>query len=71
MLVRGEIVELAGLADLLQRIEGLSGDRILIALAGPPGAGKSTLATVMVDALNARSSGAADVVLSYPPKFGH
>jgi pantothenate kinase len=60
--VRGEIVELAGLADLLQRIEGLSGDRILIALAGPPGAGKSTLAKVMVDALNARSSGAADVV---------
>jgi pantothenate kinase len=51
-----------GLADLLQRIDALNGERIIIAVAGPPGAGKSTLAKVIVDALNAHSPSAAEVV---------
>jgi pantothenate kinase len=55
-------IEFAGLADLVQRIEVIQGDRIIIALAGPPGAGKSTLAKVIVDALNTHSPGTAEVV---------
>lgn len=43
--------EIAGLA--LQRLEGSKGRRVMIAIAGAPGSGKSTIAECVVDALNA------------------
>jgi pantothenate kinase len=43
--------EIAGLA--LQRLEGSKGRRVMIAIAGAPGSGKSTIAERVVDALNA------------------
>ncbi|MDA5241688.1 nucleoside triphosphate hydrolase [Agrobacterium tumefaciens] len=43
--------EIAGLA--LQRLEGSEGRRVMIAIAGAPGSGKSTIAECVVDALNA------------------
>lgn len=45
-----------GLAELLARIDGLPGDRILIGIAGKPGAGKSTLAGALVARLGARGA---------------
>ncbi|MCZ7933875.1 nucleoside triphosphate hydrolase [Agrobacterium leguminum] len=42
--------EIAGLA--LQRLEGSKGRRVMIAIAGAPGSGKSTIAECVVDALN-------------------
>ncbi|MBB4401120.1 MULTISPECIES: nucleoside triphosphate hydrolase [Rhizobium/Agrobacterium group] len=43
--------EIAGLA--LQRLEGSKGRRVMIAIAGAPGSGKSTIAERVVEALNA------------------
>ncbi|KDR87937.1 nucleoside triphosphate hydrolase [Agrobacterium sp. TS43] len=43
--------EIAGLA--LQRLEGSKGRRVMIAIAGAPGSGKSTIAECVVDTLNA------------------
>jgi pantothenate kinase-related protein Tda10 len=43
--------------DVLRRAEGQS--RFIIAIAGPPGAGKSTLADALCDALRARGETAA------------
>ncbi|CAN7724164.1 nucleoside triphosphate hydrolase [Phyllobacterium sp. LjRoot231] len=37
-------------------------DRLIVAIAGPPGAGKSTVSTSLCDAINARDKGAAAVV---------
>lgn len=54
--------EFAGLADLLLRVEALAGDRVIVAVAGPPGGGKSTLAEVLVSALNARTAGTAEII---------
>lgn len=47
---------------LLTRLEGLSPRRALIAIAGPPGSGKSTFAEALCGALNARRAGQAAVV---------
>ncbi|MFB7147247.1 nucleoside triphosphate hydrolase [Agrobacterium deltaense] len=43
--------EIAGLA--LQQLEGSKGRRVMIAIAGAPGSGKSTIAECVVDVLNA------------------
>ena len=37
-------------------------DRLIVAIAGPPGAGKSTVSASLCDAINARDKGAAAVV---------
>jgi len=37
--------------ELLDRLRGLPGRRVLVALVGPPASGKSTLAAALVDAL--------------------
>ena len=51
------------LAFLVERAEALIGDeRVAIGLAGGPGVGKSTIATELVAALNARSPGIAAYV---------
>ena len=51
-------------ADLLRAIADRADDapRRLVAIAGPPGAGKSTLAAWLADALNRRRPGAAAVL---------
>lgn len=41
------------------RDRGTSGERYIVAVAGPPGAGKSTLAEALVEALNADEPGSA------------
>jgi pantothenate kinase len=56
----GRIVELAALAEAIEARQ--AGDRLLIAVAGPPGAGKSTLADALVERLNAGSPGSAEVL---------
>lgn len=51
------------LAFLVERAEALAGDdRVVIGLAGGPGVGKSTLATQLVAALNAKTPGVAAYV---------
>ena len=48
---------------LLARLSDLATDRrTIVAVAGPPGAGKSTLAEVLVDGLNAARNGMAALV---------
>jgi pantothenate kinase len=42
--------------------KGEAGKRVIAAVAGPPGAGKSTLAEKVVDALNAADAGSAAVL---------
>jgi pantothenate kinase len=48
--------------SLLARIRSLAGDRVIVAVAGPPGAGKSTLSASLADALNADHPGSAEVI---------
>jgi pantothenate kinase len=49
--------------DLLSALLGRAcGGRAVIAVAGPPGAGKSTFADALRDGLNARSQGVAEVL---------
>ena len=49
--------------ELAERVEGRVGkERIVIAIAGPPGAGKSTLATALRDRLNAGKAGMAEIL---------
>lgn len=55
-------LEFDGLTELLQRIEALDADRVIVALSGPPGAGKSSLAAILVEKLNARAPGTAEVI---------
>lgn len=47
------------LAGRVERIASAAGRRIVIGIAGSPGAGKSTLALRLVDALNARAGASA------------
>ncbi|MGX0890206.1 pantothenate kinase [Pseudomonas sp. ADAK2 TE3594] len=48
--------------ELLNYVKALSGNRIVVALAGPPGAGKSTVSQALVEALNSVMPGSAAVV---------
>ena len=48
--------------ELLNYVKALSGNRIVVALAGPPGAGKSTISQALVEALNSVMPGSAAVV---------
>lgn len=50
-------------ADLIAGIERhFIGQRLLVALAGPPAAGKSTLARIIVEAFNAKQANIAKVI---------
>ena len=48
--------------ELLNYVKALSGNRIVVALAGPPGAGKSTVSEALVEALNSIKPGSAAVI---------
>ncbi|CAI8835561.1 nucleoside triphosphate hydrolase [Pseudomonas sp. IT-P291] len=48
--------------ELLDYVKALSGNRIVVALAGPPGAGKSTVSEALVEALNSIKQGSAAVI---------
>ncbi|KNH17834.1 nucleoside triphosphate hydrolase [Pseudomonas syringae] len=48
--------------ELLNYVKALSGNRIVVALAGAPGAGKSTVSQALVEALNSVMPGSAAVV---------
>lgn len=54
-------IDIAGLADLLAE-KAHGGGRVVAALAGAPGSGKSTVAERLCDALNARQAGLAAVL---------
>ena len=54
-------IDIAGLADLLAE-KAKGGGRVVAALAGAPGSGKSTVAERLCDALNARQAGLAAVL---------
>jgi len=54
-------IDIAGLADLLAG-KAKGGGRVVAALAGAPGSGKSTVADRVCDALNARQAGMAAVL---------
>jgi len=54
-------IDIAGLADLLAE-KAKGGGRVVAALAGAPGSGKSTVADRVCDALNARQAGMAAVL---------
>jgi pantothenate kinase len=48
--------------ELLDFLKALSGNRIVVALTGPPGAGKSTVSEALVEALNSVLPGSAAVI---------
>lgn len=54
------VIDPAGLADLL--FSKLGQGRVVAAIAGPPGSGKSTVAERIVEDLNARQAGTAAVL---------
>ena len=54
-------IDIAGLADLLAR-RATGGARVIAAIAGAPGSGKSTQAEALVDRLNAAEPGLAAVL---------
>ncbi|NGQ92989.1 nucleoside/nucleotide kinase family protein [Rhodobacter sp. HX-7-19] len=59
--VTASSIDIAGLADLLAE-KAKGGGRVVAALAGAPGSGKSTVAERLCDALNARQAGLAAVL---------
>jgi pantothenate kinase len=54
--------DLAGLAGLCRARLARGARRVILAIAGPPGAGKSTLAEGLAGILNAEQSGSAEVL---------
>lgn len=56
------MTEIVTVEVLAARLAALPGKRHLVAIAGPPGGGKSTLAKTLADGLNAGRSGRAAVV---------
>jgi transaldolase len=52
----------AGFDNLLARISALQGARVIVAVAGPPGAGKSTLVGALARGLNGQRPGTAAVI---------
>jgi len=56
------LADFSGHEPLMQRIAASGSRRQIVAVAGPPGAGKSTFADVLVDALNARAPQSAAVI---------
>lgn len=57
-------VEITSIAELADRIDAHrpTGNRLLVAIAGPPGAGKSTAADGLADLLNRKAPGCAAVL---------
>lgn len=55
-------IDLAGLADQIRDRLAFSGGRLVVAIAGAPGSGKSTVAERLADMLNARQEGTAAVL---------
>jgi pantothenate kinase len=56
------LADFAGHAPLLERIAASGPGRLMVAIAGPPGAGKSTFAQALVETLNADATESAAVV---------
>jgi pantothenate kinase len=56
------LADFSGHAPLLERIAASGPNRLMVAIAGPPGAGKSSFAQALVEALNADGSESAAVV---------
>jgi pantothenate kinase len=56
------LADFTGHAPLLERIAASGPNRLMVAIAGPPGAGKSSFAQALVEALNADGSESAAVV---------
>jgi pantothenate kinase len=56
------LADFAGHAALLQRIAASGPGRLMVAVAGPPGAGKSSFAQMLVEALNAAATESAVVI---------
>ena len=50
------------LEKLVERIEGIEGDRIFVAIAGAPANGKSTIAEAIVTLINGKEPGSAAVL---------
>jgi pantothenate kinase len=55
-------VDFKHLDDLLNRIRAINKTRVIVGIAGPPGAGKSTLAEALVEALNESDANCAAVI---------
>jgi pantothenate kinase len=56
------LADFAGHAPLLERIAASGPGRLMVAIAGPPGAGKSTFAQALVEGLNAGAAESAAVI---------
>ena len=56
------LADFAGHAALLERIAASGPGRLMVAIAGPPGAGKSTFAEALAEALNADAAESAAVI---------
>ena len=58
--MRNELIDLADLVEHLRRTQGLA--RRLVAIAGPPGAGKSTVAETLCANMNQREATLARIL---------
>jgi pantothenate kinase len=56
------LADFSGHAALLQRIAASGPGRLMVAVAGPPGAGKSSFAQMLVEALSAAAAESAAVI---------